>query len=104
VPKLNIQTTDEIPSAQEGKAYEITGADEFSSQVRSFKGLRVSLKDSKGETAVEALWMRSPVGPKSKIGCFIQLLGKNTDKWIGKRVRFVSWKAGNRVIALETPK
>ena len=32
--KLDIQTTDEIPSAQEGKAYEITGADEFSSQVR----------------------------------------------------------------------
>lgn len=104
MPKLNVQTTDEVPSAEEGKVYEITGADEFSSAVRGFKGLRVQLKDKKGNEAVEALWLRSPVGPKSKLGAFITVLGKNTSEWIGKMVRFVTWKPGNRQIELAPPK
>ena len=104
MPVLNVQTTDEIPAAEEGKVYTIKTADEFSSAVRSFKGLRVSLEDTKGDIAVEALWLRSPVGIKSKLGAFIHILGKDTKNWIGKRIRFVTWKPGNRKIELAPPK
>ena len=102
--KLDVQTTDEIPSAEEGKTYKITGAEEFSSQVRSFKGLRVTLKDAKDNEYVEALWLRSPVGPKSKLGAFIAILGKETKNWVGKSITFISWKQGNRLIELAVPK
>lgn len=104
IPKLDVQTTDEIPAAEEGKVYDIVSADEFSSAVRSFKGLRVTLKDLKGNEAVEALWLRSPVGPKSKLGSFVVVLGKDTKNWIGKRIRIISWKQGSRQIELAPPK
>lgn len=102
--RIKTQTTDEIPSAEEGKSYEITDVDEFSSAVRGFNGLRVNLMGDDEVEAVEALWVRDVVGPKSKLGSFVTLLGKDTRDWIGKRIRFVSWKAGNREIALEPPK
>ena len=101
--KLDVQTTDEIPSAEEGKTYSIEEVDEFASAVRGFRGLRVSLKDNDGNTAVEALWLRSPVGPKSKLGAFIGVLGKETKSWIKKRITFIAWKEGNRVIELASP-
>ena len=101
--KLDVQTTDEIPSAEEGKTYKITDAEEFASAVRGFRGLRVTLKDSEDNEYVEALWLRSPVGPKSKLGAFISILGKETKKWIGKNITFISWKEGNRVIELAVP-
>ena len=104
MPVLDVQTTDEIPSAQEGKIYEIIEAEEFRSEVRQYKGLRITLKDQKGEQAIEALWIRTPVGPKSKLGAFITILGKDTKKWIGRRIRFISWKIGNRQIELAPPK
>lgn len=98
-----MQTTDEIPAPQEGKTYEITAVDAFSSQVRGFAGLRVAMKDSAGAEVVEAIWTRSPVGPKSKLGSFIGILGKDTDNWKGKRITFVSWRTSNRIIALAVP-
>ena len=101
--KLDVQTTDEIPEAEEGKVYEITDTEEFASQVRGFRGLRVGLLGPEGENAVESLWLRSPVGPKSKLGSFIAILGKDTKDWVGKRVRIITWKEGNRVVQLESP-
>ena len=103
MPKLDVQTTDEIPEAEEGKSYKIIEVEEFASQVRGFRGLRVGLEDSEGNTAVEALWLRSPVGPKSKLGAFVTILGKNTSEWEGKQIRIITWKEGNRSIQLEAP-
>jgi hypothetical protein len=101
--KLDVQTTDEIPTPQQGKTYEITEVSEFKSQVRSFAGLRVAMKDSAGNEVVEAIWTRSPVGPKSKLGSFILVLGKDTAAWVGKRITFIVWATSNRVIQLATP-
>lgn len=92
------QLTDEIPGFEAGKTYTVASTEEFSSQVRNFAGLRVVAKDSKGNEVVEALWLRTPVGPKSKLGCFMKLLGKDPLKWVDKKIRVVKWGQGNRVI------
>lgn len=101
--KLDVQTVEEMPEAEEGQTYEITGSEEFVSQVRGYKGLRVSMKDKDGNEVVESLWMRSPVGSRSKLGSFITVLGKDTKLWEGKRITFIAWKASNRVIQLAAP-
>lgn len=101
--KLDVQTVEELPTPQEGRTYEITGAEEFQSQVRGYKGLRLTMKDSAGMEVVESLWLRSPVGAKSKLGSFITVLGKDTDNWKGKAITFIAWKASNRIIQLATP-
>lgn len=103
MPHLDVQTTDEIPSPKEGMTYEITKVEEFQSQVRSFAGIRVIMKDDKGEEVITALWKRTPIGPKSELGAFITKLGKDTETWIGKRITFISWKPSNRVIELAIP-
>ena len=101
--RIKTQTTDEIPSAEEGKTYKITDVDQFSSAVRGFNGLRVKMMGQDEVEVVEALWLRDIVGPKSKLGSFVTLLGKDTKEWIGKVITFVSWKAGNRELRLEAP-
>ena len=101
--KLKTDTVDELPEAAEGQTYEITEVEEFTSQIRGYKGLRVSMKDKEGEEVVEALWLRDVAGSRSKLGSFIVVLGKDTDAWIGKSITFISWKPSNRVIQLATP-
>ena len=97
---LDVKTTDEIPAPKEGLTYTVESAEKFQSAVRGFQGLRVVLKDSHGLEVIETLWLREVVGPNSKLGAFIVVLGKNVDKWKGKKVRFVQWSQGKRKIEL----
>jgi len=97
-PKLDIEMADEIPGVKEGKTYFITTVEQFTSQVRNYKGLRITLKDTKGNEAVEALWLRSPVGAQSKLGSFMTKLGKDTDTWINRKIKVLKWKTGDREI------
>lgn len=100
MPEIKTTTTDELPEPEAGKVYKIGEVEEFTSAVRGFKGLRVDMKDSKGNTVVASLWLREVVGLKSKLGSFIKALGKNTDNWKGKKVRVVKWGVGNREVEL----
>jgi len=95
---LDTQTTDEIPSPTEGGIYSVMKAEIFSSAVQGFKGVRVELKDHKGNVFVETLWIRPIIGPKSKLGSFIKAMGKEESKWVGKKIRLIKWAARNREI------
>ncbi|GAI07226.1 unnamed protein product [marine sediment metagenome] len=46
------------------------------------------------------LWSRPVTTPKSKLGAFITLLSSNTDKWLNKRICFIDWRQGARVVEL----
>jgi len=98
MPKLDVDIADELPEPVEGQIYTIDGADLFVSQVRGYKGLRVSMIALDGTKVVAALWMREVAGENSKLGSFVKALGDTTEAWVGKKVKFVSWKAQNRKI------
>jgi hypothetical protein len=96
--KIGTQLAEELPKPQEGQTYTITKAEALTTQVRQFGGIRIELKARGGETLVEVLWMREVAGANSKLGSFITALGKDTDNWIGKKVKFVKWGERNRQI------
>lgn len=99
MPKLKVEIAEAMPEPIEGHIYTITEAELFTSQVRSYKGLRVSMKDvADGSEVVAALWMREIAGSKSKLGSFISVLGDESDAWIGKKVKFVTWRPNDRKI------
>ena len=68
--------------------------------VQGYSGVRVTLVADSGEEYAEMLWKRGEVGPYSKLGAFIIKLGKNTDTWIGQRIRVVEWKEKRREITV----
>jgi len=98
VSELDIELPELLPEPQEGGKYVIEAAEIIKTIRRGLHGVRVILRDAKGERYATMLWIRSIVGPKSKIGAFIKVLGKNVAKWKGKRILIKSWKPGNREI------
>jgi hypothetical protein len=99
MPEINVEIAETLPEPIEGHIYQITETELFTSQVRSYKGLRVSMKDdADGTEVVSALWMREIAGSKSKLGSFVAALGKNSDAWVGKKIRFVTWRPNDRKI------
>ena len=81
--------------------YEIVNVEEVVTAVRGLHGLRVTLKELKtNQTFATMLWLRETVGEHSKLGAFVKALGDDTDKWIGKKIRIVSWKPRQREIEL----
>ena len=44
------------------------------------------------------LWLRPVVGSRSKLGAFIAALGNDIDKWVGKKVKIITWRHRNREI------
>lgn len=100
MPKLDVEIAESLPEPVEGHTYTITEAELFISQVRSYKGLRVTMIGEQKETVVAALWMRDVAGEKSKLGTFISILGNDTETWVGKKIRFTTWREKDRKIEL----
>jgi len=99
MPKVKVEIAESLPEPIEAHIYVITEAELFTSQVRGYKGIRVSMKDvANGAEVVAALWMREVAGEKSKLGSFISTLGDNTDSWVGKKIKFVTWRPNDRKI------
>jgi len=100
MPKIDVKLAEQLPEPKENKIYKITGAELFTSQVRAYKGLRVTMESTDGEKAVSALWTRTVAGERSKLGAFVKALGDDTDTWVGKTIQFAAWRQGNREIRL----
>lgn len=98
MPKLDVEIAEQLPEPEEGKIYTIESAEAFTSQVRSYKGIRVSMVDENNKHFVVPIWTRDIVGSKSKLGAFITALGQDTDTWTGTKIRFAAWRQGNRKI------
>jgi hypothetical protein len=99
MPKIKVEIAESLPEPIEGHIYLITETELFTSPVRSYKGLRVSMKDVvDGTEVVAVLWMRDIAGEKSKLGSFVSVLGDESDSWVGKKIKFVTWRPGDRKI------
>jgi hypothetical protein len=98
MPKIDVEIAESLPEPLEGHTYTIGECELFTSQVRSYKGLRVDMTAEDGTKVVAALWTREIAGTKSKLGAFVAALGDDTDKWIGKKVKIVKWRSGDREI------
>jgi len=98
MPEIKTELVDELPKPTEGQIYTIMSVEVFTSPVRSYKGIRVAMTDRDNKAIGETLWTREVAGEKSKLGSFLKALGKETDAWIGKHIKFVAWSQGNRKI------
>ena len=105
MPEIDVELAEQLPRFSAGQVLTIKSAEIVKTQQRGFEGVRVIAVDDEGNEYAEMLWKRSTVGASSKLGCFIAVLGKNTDAWIGKRIRIVKWMEKNREIqVVETRK
>ena len=104
MPKIKAEIVETPPEPTEGKTYEIISAEIIKTQRSSWDGVRVGLKDDKGNEAATVLWLRDKTTPIAKLGAFISVLGNDTDTWLHKRITIVKWTSRNRQIALAPPK
>jgi hypothetical protein len=99
--EIDAELIKRLPEPEEGKVYRIESVEYVETPLQGLKGWRVTLREvSTGTLYVSVLWKRDRVGSKSKLGCFIAVLGNKTDNWTGKTIKFVSWKPKDRRIEL----
>ena len=89
--KIGTKVVEGGDDVQTGVEYQIITAEEVTTEVAYYKGIRVGLEDKKGNLASVMLWQRPVTSPGSKLGAFITLLGDDTEKWLGKKIIFKAW-------------
>ena len=95
---------------EEGKTYVITSVEHVKTAVRGFEGIRVTMKSTNPRDKnvyTTMLWSREVAGASSKLGAFLKAFitalgeaGYNTDNWVGKTIRIVSWQPRKREIVV----
>jgi len=96
--ELAIEIAKPLPPFSAGQVLTIKKVEYVKTALRGFEGIRVTAVDDDGNEYAEMLWLREVVGPTSKLGTFIVKLGNKPAKWVGKRIRIVSWTQRNRQI------
>ena len=103
-PEIGTEVREQVDMLELGKVYEIVNVETVETEVRFLKGVRVEMLTAKAEEGSLMLWKRPVVGPKSKLGAFIIVLGSNTDKWLHKWIKFLHWgKQDNLIELVEAP-
>jgi len=98
--ELNIETIQVLQEPPLNTVLTIIKAEIIETAMRRLKGVRVMFEDERKEQYATMLWLRDQVGPGSKIGAFIVLLGKNIKTWKGKKIIIREWRAGRRTVEL----
>lgn len=98
MPEIDVEIAEQMPRPREGGIYRIEKVEIFTSALRGYKGIRVTMTDENDNLVVEPLWTREVASTHSKIGAFIAALGKNTDNWIGKKIKIIDWRPASRKI------
>jgi len=98
--KIKSELARSLPEPVEGKTYTIVNVEVIKTAVRGFDGVRVTLKDAKGNEYATMLWIRDRVGENSKLGAFLKVLGDDTDTWVGKKIRIQEWRPRQRTVVL----
>ncbi|MBA7716813.1 hypothetical protein ES703_125891 [subsurface metagenome] len=84
-PELGIEVKEGADDVELNVPYEIVDVQQdVVTDVQRFAGCRVELLSAKAQVGSIMLWKRPTVGPLSKLGAFISLLGSNTDHWLHK--------------------
>lgn len=96
----DVKLAEQLPGFEEGDVIEIKSVEVVQTAVQGFRGVRVSGTDQNGTEKAEMLWLRPVVGSRSKLGAFIAALGNDIDKWVGKKVKIITWRHRNREITV----
>lgn len=97
--EITATVAEELDEIIVGKTYKILSEETVKTPLQGYDGIRVTVEDiPTGELYGTMLWMRPVVGKRSKLGTFIDVLGKNTKKWVGRTIEIVSWSDKNREI------
>lgn len=83
-----------------GQKYVILTVEEFVSELQNFEGWRVTLDGGKDNLLAIPLWYGETVSRTSKLGSFVDKLGNDYDKWIGKIIKFVKWSPKDNEITI----
>jgi len=100
MPKIGTKVQEGADDVKIGITYTILTAEEVKTEVGNYVGIRVGLVDKNKDDGSVMLWKREVTSPLSKLGCFITLLGDDTDKWLGKKIVFKDWQTGARHLEL----
>lgn len=95
-PVIDTDVREGADDVTEGIPYEIINIEDIVTDVQGLAGIRVSLLSAKAEEGNVVLWKRKITGHGSKLGVFIDALGKNTDAWLHEWVVFSPWQPRNR--------
>ena len=107
LPKGKVKTTEVLPEPALNIPLQVVKVEETTTQTQGYRGLRIELQDEKGEKYASMLWYQESYSIQTKFGslCYSfhgELFLKNgefdTDEWLGKWIRFISWKKGNRLV------
>jgi len=100
--KINSQVFETLPEFIVGKTYKIITAESIKTPQQGYEGIEVVAEDvPTGVMHGTMVWLRPKVGTKSKLGTFMNVLGDDYAKWIGKLFHVVSWAEKNREIVKE---
>jgi len=100
VPELDVKVREGGDDIQIGVPYEIVNVEDVTTEVSSYRGVRVQLMSKKAEEGNVMAWKRPVTSPSSKLGALMELLGSNTDKWLHKWIVFKDWRQGARLVEL----
>ncbi len=97
--KVETKIVEQLADLQEGATYQIESAEVITTSQRGYKGIRVKVTNVEtDEECATMLWLNDAVGARTKLGCFVDTLGYDTDQWIGKEFMVMIWRQGNRQI------
>jgi len=96
--EIQAKLAEQLPDLEEEKQYQIKRVERIKTALRGLDGIRVTLEDGTGKEYATMLWLRDIVSNISKLGVFLQALGKDTDQWVGKFIYVHSWKPRQRDI------
>ena len=97
--RITATVAEELDEIIVGKIYKILSEETVKTPLQGYDGIRVKLEDvPTGELYGTMLWVRPEVGKRSKLGTFMDVLGYDTVKWVGKTIEVVSWSDKDREI------
>ncbi|MEM3699918.1 MAG: hypothetical protein QXL57_03515 [Candidatus Bathyarchaeia archaeon] len=100
MPEIDVEFIQPLPEPKEGETYAIETVEHINkTPLRGLEAWRATLCNVRdGSLCATMLWKRERVGPNSKLGAFISVLGRNTDLWVGRKVKFLAWKHRDRKV------
>lgn len=98
MPKINTQVRESGDDVVEGEVYEVMSVEDIKTEANQFSCFRVGLRDSHSKEGTIMLWQRPITTHNSKLGVFIDTFGDDTDQWLKRKFKILSWKEKERKI------
>lgn len=97
--KLDVEIVETPPEIEAGKSYKIIETERVETELRGYDAIRLVCEEvPTGNPAGSMLWITKRTMKTTKLGTFLDVLGNDPDKWVGKVVDVVIWKDKERQV------